>query len=83
MNWNDIDSSLLQHFRTLGKIRNANPVIGTGRQRTLDVHTCLRYNNNDSILIRVHPENGKAIEVNGIFLTAPQLLNYIQVKRLK
>lgn len=29
MNWNDIDEDLLEHFRRLGIIRRANPVIGT------------------------------------------------------
>lgn len=67
MNWNDIDEDLLAHFRRLGVIRRANPVIGTGRQRTLDTHTVLRYNGTDSILIRLRPEDGDGIGVYGIF----------------
>lgn len=67
MDWTDIDSLQLKHFRKLGKIRRANPVIGTGRQRTLDVHTCIRHNDNDTILIRLRPDNGKPITVEGLF----------------
>lgn len=67
MDWNDINKAQLQHFQRLGKIRKSNPVIGTGRQRTIDVHTCLRFNDTDSVLIRLLPENGKAIPVKGIF----------------
>ncbi len=67
MDWNNLNESQLQHFQRLGKIRQSNPVIGTGRQRTLDVHTCLRFNDTDSVLIRLFPENGKAIPVKGIF----------------
>lgn len=67
MDWNDIDSKLLEHFRKLGTIRKANPVIAVGRQKTLDTHTCLRYDDNDKILIRLKPEEGRAISVEGIF----------------
>lgn len=67
MDWNNLNKAQLKHFQRLGKIRQSNPVIGTGRQRTLDVHTCLRFNDTDSILIRLFPENGKAIPVKGIF----------------
>lgn len=67
MDWNKVNEEQLAHFQKLGKIRQSNPVIGTGRQRTLDVHTCLRYNDKDSVLIRLFPDNGKAISVKGIF----------------
>ena len=67
MDWNDVDSLQLAHFRRLGKIRRANPVIGTGRQRTIDTHTCLRYNATDSLLIRLCPADGRPIPVEGIF----------------
>ena len=58
MNWSAIDSTLLAHTRTLGRIRRDNPVIATGRQRTIDVHTALRYNDTDSVLIILHPAEG-------------------------
>ncbi len=67
MNWNNINASHLQHFQKLGKIRNSNPVIGTGRQQTLDVHTCIRYNDTDTILIRLKPNNGELISTDNIF----------------
>lgn len=67
MNWNSIDTAQLAHFRRLGCIRRANPVIGTGRQRTVDVHTCVRYNDRDTILIRLLPEAGRPIDVAGTF----------------
>lgn len=67
MNWNDIDSTLLEHFRKLGTIRTHNPVIATGRQKTIDTHTCLRYDDNSKILIRLKPTDGRPISVSGIF----------------
>lgn len=67
MNWNNINTSQLLHFQKLGKIRNSNPVIGTGRQKTLDVHTCIRYNDSDTILIRLKPDDGDLISVDNIF----------------
>lgn len=67
MDWNKIDCAQLKHFQRLGTIRNSNPVIGSGRQKTLDVHTCIRYNDNDTILIRVLPVDGEPIIVKGIF----------------
>lgn len=67
MDWEKINYPLLRHFQRLGNIRRENPVIGTGRQRTIDVHTCLRYNANDSILIHLMPNNGQSIEVAEFF----------------
>lgn len=67
MDWADIDEAQLRHFRRLGQIRRSNPVIATGRQKTLDTHTCLRYNDKDKVLIRLLPETGKPIDVSGIF----------------
>lgn len=67
MDWEKINYPLLRHFQRLGKIRRENPVIGAGRQRTIDVHTCLRYNTNDSILIRLLPNDRQSIDVTGYF----------------
>lgn len=67
MDWNDVDSAQLAHFQKLGQIRRANPVIGTGRQRTLDTHTCIRYNDGDTVFIRLCPEDVRTIPVAGIF----------------
>lgn len=67
MNWNDSDTALLRHFRKLGAVRRAHPAIATGRQKTLDTHTCLRYDDRDSILIRVKPEDGRPIYVGDTF----------------
>lgn len=67
MDWNDIDSDLLAHFRRLGTIRKDHPVIATGHQTTLDVHTCLRSDGTDSVLIRLLPSDGVPIPVAGIF----------------
>lgn len=61
MNWNSADTTLLDHFRRLGRIRQAHPVIGTGRQTTLDTHTCVRHNDTDTVIIRLSPEAGKPI----------------------
>ncbi|MDE6753686.1 MAG: hypothetical protein K2J82_03635 [Muribaculaceae bacterium] len=67
MNWNDLNLMQLDHFRKLGRIRKANPVIATGKQKTIDTHTCLRYDDNNQILIRVSPEDNKAINVGNSF----------------
>lgn len=67
MNWDDVDDAQLDHFRKLGIIRKSHPVIATGRQKTLDNHTCIRYNDSDTILIRVKPVGGRAITVHGTF----------------
>lgn len=67
MNWNTIDTIQLAHVRKLGRIRRGNPVIGTGAQRTLDTHTCVRYDNADTVVIRVNPIAGQKIVLPGTF----------------
>lgn len=67
MNWNDADTTLLSHFRKLGKIRRYNQVIATGKQKTLDTHTCLRYDDETGIIIRLMPADGSPIKVYGVF----------------
>lgn len=67
MNWSDIDGQLLAHYRKLGTIRRQNHVIGEGRQRILDTHTALRYNDADSVLIRVMPQSGQPVICYGVF----------------
>lgn len=74
MNWNDIDSTLLLHYRRLGQIRRSNPVIGTGRQHTVDTHTCIRYNATDTMLIRLCPVDGQPIRVDDIYDDGTQVL---------
>lgn len=73
MDWNDIDSTLLAHYRRLGQIRRDNPAIGTGRQRTIDTHTCLRYTDRDTLLIKLRPVDGQPIPVNDIFANGAQV----------
>lgn len=74
MDWNDIDSTLLAHYRRLGQIRRDNPAIGTGRQRTIDTHTCLRYTDNgDTLLIKLRPADGRPIPVADIFPDGTQV----------
>lgn len=67
MDWNDVNQPQLKHFQKLGQIRRDNSVIGTGRQRVIDTHTCVRYNDSDSIVIRLIPAEGMAINVGGTF----------------
>ena len=67
MDWNDIDSTLLSHFRRLGKIRREHPVIGTGRQRIINTHTCVRYNDTDTLVIRLRPHEGAPTDMRGVF----------------
>lgn len=67
MNWDSADAGCLDHFQRLGSIRRNNPVIATGKQRTFDTHTALRFNDTDSILIRLDAEAGAPIDLFGTF----------------
>lgn len=67
MNWATADTALLEHARRLGRIRRGNPVIGTGRQLTLDTHTAVRYDDRDTVMIRLRPAQGQGIKVRGFF----------------
>ena len=67
MDWNDTDPALLQHFCKLGKIRQAHRAIGTGKQETIDVHTCARISSNETVIISLAAENGRKIRVAPYF----------------
>lgn len=67
MNRHNPDTTLMAHFRKLGRIRRDNPVIATGLQTTIDTHTCLRHNADSKILIRLLPAEENPIAVAGIF----------------
>ena len=67
MNWDSINETVLQHYQKLGKIRKANPVIGTGKQRIIDTHTCIRYNEKDTLVIRLAVDAGEKINLGGAF----------------
>lgn len=66
MNWTETDLPVLEHFRKLGKIRKEHPVIATGRQQTFDVHTALRYDDRDKVLIRLLPGE-QAVDLYEVF----------------
>lgn len=74
MDWNDINKEQLQHFQRLGQIRKTNPVIGTGKQHTVDVHTCVRYNDSDTVVIRVLPLAGQAICLDNTFAEGTEMV---------
>ena len=65
MDWNDVNNRLLNHFQRLGKIRHNNKVIGVGGQRTIDTHTCVRYDDNEKLIIKVKPIVGQNINLGG------------------
>lgn len=67
MNWESVDSLTLRHYRKLGTIRRSNPMIASGKQYTIDCHTCLRSNSKDKIIIRVLPVEGQPISVGSAF----------------
>ena len=67
MNWVSVDSLTLRHYRKLGTIRRSNPMIASGKQYTIDCHTCLRSNGKDKIIIRVLPVEGQPISVGSAF----------------
>jgi len=73
MNWNSLDTVLLAHASRLGKIRQAHPAVGCGRQISVDAHTCLRYFGSDSVLIAVAPVAGRLIPVGGAFADGDML----------
>ncbi len=67
MNWASADSTTLRHFRRLGRIRRDNPVIGKGRQITLDSHTSVRTDGHATLIICLAPEGGRPISVAPYF----------------
>ena len=66
MNWNSIDEEVFKHFHRLGTIRKQHPTIATGRQATIDVHTCARLGE-ETVVIRVKPNPNRGINVSGYF----------------
>ncbi len=68
MNWNGIDVNLFKHFQKLCHIKGSHPVIGYGSQATLDTHTCIRYNDSDTVLIKLMPNDGETIGVAPYFI---------------
>ena len=74
MDWNEVDNNLLKHFQRIGKIRRENTVIGIGRQRTIDTHTCVRYNEKDKLVIRVAPIEGQKISLGGEFVEGEKVI---------
>ncbi len=67
MDWDHIDVNLLNHCQKLGQIRRSYPVIATGRQITLNPHTCARISDNDTLIIRVKPIPNDPISVSPLF----------------
>lgn len=74
MDWNDVNAQYLSHFQRLGKIRHDNTVIGIGRQRTIDTHTCVRFNDKDTLVIRVKPIEGQWINLGGEFADGEKII---------
>lgn len=75
MNWREVDSVCLNHFRKLGNIRRKNPAIGKGSQITLDTHTCIRALNGDTILISLNPNSSKGIFVGDVFVDGTKVID--------
>lgn len=61
MNWIDGDPETLLHFQKLGKIRQAHPAIGMGKQTTINQHTCMRRLGGDTVLISLNPSSPSGI----------------------
>jgi len=74
MDWSNIDNKLLTHYQRLGSIRKAHPAIGMGKQTTIDVHTCVRYLDGDTLMIRVVPVDNTPIDVTGYFSDGEKLV---------
>lgn len=75
MNWADMDSAMLAHFRRLGAIRRAHPAIGSGRQTTIDTHTCVRTLDGDTVLIALRP--GRRVRVAPVFVDGVRLTDLL------
>lgn len=75
MNWATADSALLDHFRRLGTIRRAHRAIGSGRQHTIDSHTCLRTAQGDTVIIAVALSDGQAVNVGAAFADGTPVTN--------
>ncbi|MCC8038082.1 MAG: hypothetical protein LIP02_08130 [Bacteroidales bacterium] len=75
MNWAAVDTLTLRHFQRLGQIRRDHPVIATGRQISIDNHTCARVNHSDTILIRVNPNPERRIPVAGLWADGTTLMD--------
>lgn len=67
MNWASADTAVLAHYRKLGTIRKQHKAIAVGRQRTIDCHTCVRYADADTIVIRLLPHPGEPIATADAF----------------
>ncbi len=74
MNWDSIDEELLHHFQKLIQIRKAHPAIGYGKQKTIDTHTCIRYTDTDTVLIRLKPYENKALDVSPYYKNGDKLI---------
>lgn len=75
MNWATADSALLDHFRRLGTIRRAHRAIGSGRQHTIDAHTCLRIAQGDTVVIAVALSDGQPVNVGAAFADGTGVTN--------
>lgn len=67
MNWNYTDTTVMAHFKRLGAIRHTHPAVIAGKQTTIDVHTCARVGEDETVIIRVRPEECNAIPVAPYF----------------
>lgn len=67
MNWDTADTAVADHFKRLGAIRHSHPAVIAGRQETIDCHTCARIGSDETVIIRVRPEEGAAIPVAPYF----------------
>lgn len=74
MDWNDIDTVLLMHFRRIGNIRKAHPVISIGKQIVIDTHTCICQSGEDTLLIRLVSVENQPININGYFSEGDRLV---------
>ncbi len=74
MNWSAADTALLHHVQRLGTIRRQHSAIALGKQTTIDQHTCLRSLGDETILIRLRPDNHSSIKVSPYFSDGERLI---------
>jgi len=83
MDWTDVDTALLEHFRKLGNIRKSHPAIGRGAQVTIDTHTCMRRSGDDIVIIRTMPGLSESIAVGQYFANGEEVTELYTGQRAK
>lgn len=67
MNWQNADATVYNHFKRLGEIRRTHSAVISGRQEAIDNHTCARIAEDETVVVRVLPQECDAIPIAPYF----------------